>query len=202
MMRKTISALVALAFMTAAATQAYAGTLGTDTPTGGAVGGLVLDGANWLAGQVSFGQDSQIQGIQAFVNDMGAGGNFTIALYDDSTSHLPGNLLTSWSASFTSSPDANGSGWSGLSNLNYNVTAGKYWVALEVQGSDTFSGVAPGTLSDPLAKYAFNDGGFSGYQAMTESFGLQVTAVPEPESYAMLLAGLGMIGLIASRRAR
>jgi len=29
---------------------------------------------------------------------------------------------------------------------------------------------------------------------------LQVTAVPEPESYAMLLAGLGAIGLVARRR--
>jgi hypothetical protein len=33
-----------------------------------------------------------------------------------------------------------------------------------------------------------------------DNFSLSVTAVPEPESYAMLLAGLGMIGLIASRR--
>jgi hypothetical protein len=28
----------------------------------------------------------------------------------------------------------------------------------------------------------------------------QVTAVPEPETYAMLLAGLGLMGTIARRR--
>lgn len=200
MMRKKITTLVALAFIAAAAPQAYAGSLGTDKPTGGLEGSLALDGADWLAGQISFSQASQIQSIQAFVNDMGAGGTFTIALYNDTASHLPGNLLNSWSASFTSATDANGSGWNGVSGLNYNVGAGKYWVALEVQGSDTFSGVATGTLNDPLNSYAFNAGGFQGYQAMTQSFGLQVAAVPEPETYALILAGLGLIGFMARRR--
>jgi hypothetical protein len=31
---------------------------------------------------------------------------------------------------------------------------------------------------------------------------LSVTAVPEPDSYAMLLAGLGLMGLVARRRSR
>lgn len=31
---------------------------------------------------------------------------------------------------------------------------------------------------------------------------LQITAVPEPESYAMFLAGLGLLGMIARRRTR
>jgi len=35
-----------------------------------------------------------------------------------------------------------------------------------------------------------------------DNVSLQVTAVPEPESYAMLLAGLGVIGAVARRRAR
>jgi choice-of-anchor A domain-containing protein len=34
----------------------------------------------------------------------------------------------------------------------------------------------------------------------TEVAGLPVSAVPEPESYAMLLAGLGIVGLLARRR--
>jgi choice-of-anchor A domain-containing protein len=34
----------------------------------------------------------------------------------------------------------------------------------------------------------------------TEVAGLTVTPVPEPESYAMLLAGLGLVGLLARRR--
>ncbi len=35
-----------------------------------------------------------------------------------------------------------------------------------------------------------------------DNVSLQVTAVPEPESYAMLLAGLGVIGAVARRRTR
>lgn len=198
MKRKKLISLLALTLVTTAASQAYAGTLGTDTPSGSTDFAFALDSSDWLAGQISFSQASQIQSIHAFVNDMGGSGNFTIALYSDSASHLPGNLLNSWSASFTSPP--NTSGWNGVSGLNYNVGAGKYWVALEVQGSDTFSGVAPGTLNNPLSAYAFNAGGFEGYQAMSQSFGLQVTAVPEPEMYALMLAGFGLIGFMARRR--
>jgi hypothetical protein len=34
------------------------------------------------------------------------------------------------------------------------------------------------------------------------TFGLSVTAVPEPGTYAMLLAGLGLIGTMVRRRQR
>ena len=46
----------------------------------------------------------------------------------------------------------------------------------------------------------FNDGlrVDSDYDDMV--IGLRVTAVPEPESYALLLAGLGAVGFVASRR--
>ena len=44
-------------------------------------------------------------------------------------------------------------------------------------------------------------GGSSAYASQdTASFAVAVTAVPEPETYAMLLAGLGLVGAIARRR--
>jgi len=199
MMRKKITSLIALAFMATAASQAFAGALTTDTPTGDLVGGLIVDASNWIAGQISFSQASQIQSIQAYLNDQGnGGGSFTVALYQDSATHLPGSLMKSWSGSFTTASGT--SAWNGVSGLNYDIGVGKYWVAFEIQGGDTFGGVAPGTLSDPLAKYAFNAGGYEGYQAMSQTFGVQVAAVPEPETYALMLAGLGLLATVARRR--
>jgi hypothetical protein len=34
------------------------------------------------------------------------------------------------------------------------------------------------------------------------ALGATIVPVPEPESYAMLLAGLGLLGVVARRRAR
>jgi len=44
-----------------------------------------------------------------------------------------------------------------------------------------------------------SDNNFSGTQ-FTQFVALQVTAVPEPESYAMMLAGLSLMGVVARRR--
>ncbi|OQW85811.1 MAG: hypothetical protein BWK72_20440 [Rhodoferax ferrireducens] len=43
---------------------------------------------------------------------------------------------------------------------------------------------------------------FSSVYAQVDNINLSVTAVPEPETYAMFLAGLGLIGGIARRRNR
>ncbi|MDP3287681.1 MAG: FxDxF family PEP-CTERM protein, partial [Methyloversatilis sp.] len=44
-----------------------------------------------------------------------------------------------------------------------------------------------------------SDNNFGATQ-FTQFIALEVTAVPEPETYAMLLAGLGLIGVAARRR--
>jgi hypothetical protein len=78
----------------------------------------------------------------------------------------------------------------------YSVTL--YDSAFTLIGSDStpatfsFSGLAAG---DYFLTYAgVGTGSYGGV--------LEVTAVPEPETYALMLAGLGVVGFMAARRSR
>jgi len=60
-----------------------------------------------------------------------------------------------------------------------------------LNGFDTVNFTFAG-LGDGLGIALNNEGGKISFTV--------ITAVPEPETYAMLLAGLGLIGLMTSRR--
>ena len=88
-----------------------------------------------------------------------------------------------------------------IAGLEVNV-----WNNSHPYGSTNFGSFAGGTGS-----YTFNlptagnyhvdiTGTATGAFGGTYAVGLQVAAVPEPETYAMLLAGLGVMGAIARRR--
>lgn len=56
----------------------------------------------------------------------------------------------------------------------------------------SFTGLAAGTYS--LTFLGSGTGGYGGYYT--------ISSVPEPETYAMMLAGLGAVGFMLSRRSR
>lgn len=168
-------------------------------------GDLALDATDWLAGQIQVNNDVVVDSVKAWLNDQGNGGTqFMVALYADSGSNLPGALLETGMGSFSAASGT--SAWSGASNLLWTLHAGqKYWVTFESDLSvDGFFGVAPVQAPNPLVRYAFNDGGFLGYQPMTGAntgFGVQVASVPEPESWQLFIAGMALL-MMVGRRAR
>ncbi|MCV2360012.1 PEP-CTERM sorting domain-containing protein [Paucibacter sp. TC2R-5] len=161
--------------------------------------GYALDTSNFLAVQFNAGAAWHIDGLSAYLSGGKAGEHFTVALYADSSAHLPGDLIAASTVEFSTD------GWNKSSALNWSLpTAGSYWLALEGATKEVIPGLPEpdgsfvanaGGLTMP-GLTAFSDGGFAGYQASPGiEFGLQITgAVPEPSSYLLLLAGLGLVG--------
>jgi len=161
---------------------------------------LQLDANDKYAGQVSFSQDLTINSIQTYLNANEAveGDTFTISLYQNASNGV-GGLINTATATYAAD------GWNGINLLNWNVTAGTYWVGIE----ESTVGVVfslPVSVANPLTHTAFTADGYLASYGVYDGlkFGLQidatVAAVPETDTYAMLLTGLGIMGLVARRR--
>jgi hypothetical protein len=64
-------------------------------------------------------------------------------------------------------------------------------------GEASFAAYAP--LVNSAANWAIDVGG-NGTSVLPSTTNFSVTAVPEPETYALMLAGLAAVGLMARRR--
>jgi hypothetical protein len=82
-------------------------------------------------------------------------------------------------------------------------------IELQPAGTTVFSGAGARSISLDVAllsgpnQLSFNYGGMQGFGDEAwglDNVNLQANVVPEPETYAMLLAGLGLLGFMARRR--
>ena len=185
--------------------------LDTGTPTAGAVLGSLLDYSDFSAAEFNLSAGSTVTGIQAYISNAeqmdSPGDTFTLAIYSASGFIGGRNATPLFSTQATYTAD----GWNGVSNLSWTATSsGQYWAAVEVNPSsgDTVQGLIlpspqSGSGTAPALGFAFNDGSGTGYQATTQSVGLEVTAVaPVPQPAAAWLFGSGLLGLGAIRRRR
>ncbi len=109
-----------------------------------------------------------------------------------------------WNTRYLLSFTALGSGTVAMSQLPFllSTTPGGAGSATQVFGTGTASyyfdtGVAT-LLGTPYSRIKFSTA--AGQSFAVDNVSLNVTAVPEPETYAMMLAGLGAIGFLSRRR--
>lgn len=154
-------------------------------------------------GKFNVGTDTRIESVETF-GSVVIGGDAWFRLYaNDAGGNLPGTLLYSATADF----DSSGPNWRGVSGLVWNVLSGDYWVGYGAAPSSRFyastvRGSAPNPLGDEAYYTKFT--GLKGDDSANLSWRINgseiVSAVPEPETWAMLVGGFTLIGGALRRR--
>jgi hypothetical protein len=168
---------------------------------------------SWQAFRFNLPYDATITGITNLIGGFQAGA-YTISIA--TSANLNGPNLHTANSFAALNPVGGGPGvravdqgqWFGRLDLNWQLTAGDYWVKLEVPdvGFDGF--LRAGTMGGSFFTARRNDTPpaylFTGEQSVafrlygTPGF---VPGVPEPESWALMIAGFGLVGAVARRRA-
>ncbi len=173
--KHTLGAIALAALALTGTAQAQTVTNGDfDTSLAGWNTGAGFTAADWLAGTALFnaGTDRLAQVISGLI----AGTEYVYSFTYASTSASPAGGI----------------------RLNFNGVA--YNPAIQ-----TFAGTAGNTVTVTDSFFATGSGNlvmaFRGVNgSITTLDNVSITAVPEPETYAMLLAGLGAIGFMSRRR--
>lgn len=96
--------------------------------------------------------------------------------------------------------------------LTNTTSAAAFDIKAYINSGDCCSAVSPSfahaanqavgfsTLADDSISLAYDIGTMAAGQVVTIGYNYTLQAVPEPETYAMLMAGLGLMGVVARRR--
>jgi hypothetical protein len=169
--------------------------------------------ANFLAGSTNSSITSASwtltagSGYQITQIYLAAGGNYAVTGAGSATHLLS---LTDGASTVTSSnvlTGAPGGSWSdATSGINYLPGLSSVNATLGV----TLTAARNGGFGNTSATFGLDDGGFIGVGAFNNQFGfeaylgptlfVQVSPIPEPGEWAMMMAGLGVVSMIARRR--
>ena len=113
----------------------------------------------------------------------------------DFSAHLAGAIL---GVTFDSSSEVSGINTSFISSVQSTTLASNKFFNLLFSGSSVLLSYMPGANDSPGC--AFIPGSACGFSTTLPGHGMTVSLVPEPSTYALLLAGLGVVGFLARRR--
>jgi hypothetical protein len=173
-------------------------------------GGPIISPTSWVAGKFELGRASTITAIQTFhgfneARPTGSGLTFSIRAVD-TVFDSPGALLYSMADLGPATPGF--SGWFGVGDLSWSLPAGVYWATLEVHAGQDFSGFLAMRPPAPLP-FSFFSPFLQNWLPVDQASQLNrpawrisgtMAAVPEPASWAMLIAGFGLTGAAMRRR--
>lgn len=165
---------------------------------------------DYAAQRFSLSISATIKSASFSIFDIGGlptGANWQI-LSADGAAGLPGTLLASGSSTIASTEYLGASlGYSLHKEIintgSVSLASGSYYFAVQAISPFFENYLGQGAVNSGAAEYVAGSWR-AGYQGIGGvAIGLYdspVNAVPEPETYAMLLAGLGLMGVVARRR--
>jgi hypothetical protein len=194
---------IALAAVSIALTAKAAGTIvntgpgGNGDPGGGLTLGLdSIGGYQNLAGEFQLSGPTAVGSIFGWIGvDRGdaAGGTLNISILEND----PNTGTLEFSQDTTLGPGVDQvPGWTGISGLNLDLSAGTYWVEFSSPDS-SLSAYMPYPVANPLSEYAFESQNVGNLYTLSQfdPVGVQINGVPDVTGTLGML-GLGVAGLL------